>query len=259
MGLVQQGPNDLARRLGINPVESLIGTFQTQQEIQYLPNYRQWRHLLEAELTGRAGGWVGRRCPRRARRGVAASWIAWRCSPPAASCCSARQALIDRREWDAWLALYVPDCVFWVPTWTGDDRLCADPQRELSHIYYATRSGLEDRVWRIRSGLSIASIPMPRTMHAITNIRLVDATDATLSLEANWAVDVFSIKHQASHRLFGRYEHRLVLADGSWRIRAQDRDPAQRLSAERDRHLLGVKRTQSVTISSPHSSSLRAK
>jgi 3-phenylpropionate/cinnamic acid dioxygenase small subunit len=127
-------------------------------------------------------------------------------------------ALIDRRDWDGWLALYLPDCVFWVPSWTGDDTMCRDPQRELSHIYYATRSGLEDRVWRIRSGLSIASIPMPRTMHAITNIRLVDATATTLSLEANWAVDVFSIKHQSSHRLFGRYEHRLTLVDGAWRI-----------------------------------------
>lgn len=127
-------------------------------------------------------------------------------------------ALIDRREWDAWLALYTQDCVFWVPSWTGDDTLCRDPLTELSHIYYATRSGLEDRVWRIRSGLSIASIPMPRTMHAITNIALADATEAGLTLESNWSVDVFSIKHQASHRLFGRYEHRLVAADGAWLI-----------------------------------------
>src|SRR5271167_3212239 len=105
-------------------------------------------------------------------------------------------ALIDWREWDAWLALYTADCVFWVPSWTGDETLCRDPLTELSHIYYATRSGLEDRVWRIRSGLSVASIPMPRTMHTITNIRLVNATDASLTLESNWSVEIFSIKHQ---------------------------------------------------------------
>ena len=127
-------------------------------------------------------------------------------------------ALLDRTDWDAWLALYVPDCVFWVPTWIADDRLARDPATELSHIYYATRSGLEDRVWRIRSGLSVATRPMPRTMHAITNVRLAAATDTTLELEANWSVDVFSIKNQASHRLFGRYEHRLVARDGAWLI-----------------------------------------
>jgi len=127
-------------------------------------------------------------------------------------------ALIDRQDWDAWLALYVPDCVFWVPTWTGDHTLARDPETELSHIYYATRSGLEDRVWRIRSGLSIASLPMPRTMHALTNVRLVEASDAVLDLEANFSVDVVSLRDRATHRLFGRYAHRLAMREGAWRI-----------------------------------------
>jgi benzoate/toluate 1,2-dioxygenase alpha subunit len=51
--LIERGPNDLARQLGINPVESVSGPFPVQQEIQYLPNYREWRRLLEAELARR--------------------------------------------------------------------------------------------------------------------------------------------------------------------------------------------------------------
>jgi phenylpropionate dioxygenase-like ring-hydroxylating dioxygenase large terminal subunit len=54
--LIERGPNALARQLGINPVESLRGPFPVQQEIQYLPNYREWRRLLEAELARRAAG-----------------------------------------------------------------------------------------------------------------------------------------------------------------------------------------------------------
>jgi 3-phenylpropionate/cinnamic acid dioxygenase small subunit len=127
-------------------------------------------------------------------------------------------ALLDGQCWDEWLALYTPDCVFWVPSWTGDHTLARDPESELSHIYYASRSGLEDRVWRIRSGLSIASIPMPRTMHAITNVRLIEASDAALELAANVSIDLFSLKDHTSHRLFGRSEHRLVGGDGAWRI-----------------------------------------
>jgi 3-phenylpropionate/cinnamic acid dioxygenase small subunit len=127
-------------------------------------------------------------------------------------------ALLDGQRWDDWLALYTQDCVFWVPSWTGDHTLACDPESELSHIYYASRSGLEDRVWRIRSGLSIASTPMPRTMHAITNVRLIDAGDATLELAANVSVDVFNLRDHTTHRLFGRYEHRLVAVDGTWRI-----------------------------------------
>jgi benzoate/toluate 1,2-dioxygenase beta subunit len=127
-------------------------------------------------------------------------------------------ALLDRQDWDGWLALYERDCVFWVPTWTGDHTMARDPERELSHIYYATRSGLEDRVWRIRSGLSIASVPMPRTLHTVTNVRLAAASDAALDVEANFSVDLFSLRDRTTHRLFGRYEHRLVARDGGWRI-----------------------------------------
>lgn len=127
-------------------------------------------------------------------------------------------ALLDRQQWDDWLALYVRDCVFWVPSFINETTVTRDPQTEVSHIYYATRSGLEDRVWRIRSGLSVATIPVPRTMHAVTNIRLVEASDEALTVESNIAVDVFNLKNQSSHRLFGRAEHRLVKHDGAWLI-----------------------------------------
>lgn len=50
MGLIERGPTALTQKLGIAPVETVIGTFQVQQEIQYLPMYRQWRRLLEAAL-----------------------------------------------------------------------------------------------------------------------------------------------------------------------------------------------------------------
>jgi 3-phenylpropionate/cinnamic acid dioxygenase small subunit len=127
-------------------------------------------------------------------------------------------AYLDRQQWDDWLGLYVPDCVFWVPSYISETTVTRDPQTEVSHIYYATRSGLEDRVWRIRSGLSVATIPMPRTMHAVTNVQLTAARDDALTLESNIAVDVFNLKNHASHRLFGRAEHRLVMRDGAWRI-----------------------------------------
>jgi 3-phenylpropionate/cinnamic acid dioxygenase small subunit len=127
-------------------------------------------------------------------------------------------ALLDRQQWDDWLALYLPDCVFWVPSWTGETTVTRDPQTEVSHIYYASRSGLEDRVWRIRSGLSVATIPMPRTLHAVTNIQLIESSDGALTLESNVSVDVFNLKTQSSHRLFGRVEHRLAMTDGAWRI-----------------------------------------
>ena len=65
--------------------------------------------------------------------------------------------LLDERRWDEWLALFVEDCEYWMPAWKADGTPTTNPQAELSHIYYASRAGLEDRVVRIRSGKSPAS------------------------------------------------------------------------------------------------------
>ena len=73
---------------------------------------------------------------------------------------------LDGRKWDDWLELFTEDCEYWVPSWKDEHQVTEDPKREISLIYYGGRFGLEDRVWRIRSGQSIASTPLPRTTHA---------------------------------------------------------------------------------------------
>ena len=125
---------------------------------------------------------------------------------------------LDERRWDDWLALYTSDCTFWVPSWISDADMCTDPSREISLIYYTSRTGLEERVTRIRSGRSIASMPMPRTAHSITNISSRELDEAHIVAKSVWAVDLYSVKARASQRFFGRYEHRLVLAGGAWKI-----------------------------------------
>ncbi len=82
-----------------------------------------------------------------------------------------REALaLDERRWDDWLALYDEAAEFWVPAWKSEDQPTDDPSSEVSLVYAARRSELEDRVWRVRSGQSIASSPLPRTAHIVTNV-----------------------------------------------------------------------------------------
>jgi benzoate/toluate 1,2-dioxygenase subunit alpha len=47
------GANEPARRLGIAPEASAVGTFETGPETQFHPAYREWRRLMEAGLAGR--------------------------------------------------------------------------------------------------------------------------------------------------------------------------------------------------------------
>lgn len=127
---------------------------------------------------------------------------------------------LDEQRWDEWLALYAEDCEFWMPAWRSESEVTEDPKKELSLIYYASRAGLEDRVWRVRSGTSIASTPMPRTHHAITNVLAEPGSDLQLMrVRSNWTVQQFRPKQQEVLASFGRYEHELVCIQGAWRIR----------------------------------------
>lgn len=93
---------------------------------------------------------------------------------------------LDERDWDNWLALYAPDVTFWVPSWDDDGKLTTDPQSEISLMWYGRRAGLEDRVFRIRTDRSSATIPDTRTSHHLSNIEIVEQDDGMCKVRFNW-------------------------------------------------------------------------
>lgn len=100
--------------------------------------------------------------------------------------------LLDDKQWDDWLECYHPDARFWMPAWDDDDELISDPQREISLIYYPTRQGLEDRVFRIKTERSSATMPDTRTSHNISNVEIVSCEGSSYTVRFNW--------HTLSHR-----------------------------------------------------------
>lgn len=126
--------------------------------------------------------------------------------------------LLDRGEWDAWLDLYLSDAVFWMPAWRDETTPTADPDSELSLIYYRGRRNLEDRVWRVRSGLSVASSPLPRVVHSVTNVVLERAAEGDAQVSSSFTVHRYDRRSERSHVFFGRYEHQLSLVGDAWRI-----------------------------------------
>jgi 3-phenylpropionate/cinnamic acid dioxygenase small subunit len=116
-------------------------------------------------------------------------------------------AYLDERCWADWLALYTEDAEFWLPAWDEDGRPTDDPQAHLSLIYYNNRAGLEDRVWRIQSGLSPASSPLIRTCHLITNVRITDVVHDQPRVSSHWQVQIYRPEKQQASAYFGFYEH----------------------------------------------------
>ena len=126
---------------------------------------------------------------------------------------------LDEQRWDEWLALYASDCEYWVPSWKNEEQLTSNPQAELSHIFYANRAGLEDRIVRIRSKRSPASTPMPRTSHVSSGYMLLEKPSSEkISLRSNWACNVFFPRMHESHAFFGKAEYLLALSNGEWLI-----------------------------------------
>lgn len=124
---------------------------------------------------------------------------------------------LDDRNWEAWLDLYAPEAEYWMPAWDDDDQLTDDPQSQISLIYYPNRNGLEDRVFRIQTERSSASMPEPRTSHMVSNVEVLEQQVDTVEVRYNF--HTLSHRYKETSHFFGTTfltlrEH----ADGSYRI-----------------------------------------
>lgn len=114
--------------------------------------------------------------------------------------------LLDDEQWDEWLACYDPEAQFWMPSWDDDDRLVSDPQREISLIFYPNRAGLEDRIFRIKTERSSATMPDTRTSHNLANIELEGQEGQTVTVRFNWHTLSHRYKTDFSHFGMSRYQ-----------------------------------------------------
>ncbi len=113
---------------------------------------------------------------------------------------------LDDEQWDDWLACYDPKASFWMPAWDDDDTLVSDPMSEISLIYYPDRQGLEDRVFRIKTERSSATIPDTRTSHNISNIEIEQVEGDKVTVRFNWLTLSFRYKIIYQHFGMSRYE-----------------------------------------------------
>lgn len=118
----------------------------------------------------------------------------------------AEAQFLDDRNWDEWLALYSPDAEYWVPAWDDLGETTTDPQSEISLIYYPNRGGLEDRVYRIRTGRSSATMPLMRTCHMFTLLS-IEKRGETFFARSSWTVH--STRENETTTYYGKAEYDL--------------------------------------------------
>lgn len=119
--------------------------------------------------------------------------------------------LLDERRFDEWLALYIPECLYWVPGTPG-----GDPRREIAFAFDDRRQ-LEGRIYRLGTGYAWSQIPPSRTARLVSNVEVF----ATAHPGTRMVRSTFVLAEQRAgetRTLAGSYAHRIVERDGAWRI-----------------------------------------
>ena len=124
--------------------------------------------------------------------------------------------LLDQKRWDDWLDLYLKEAEYWLPCHLDDGTMTSDPHKQISLIYYSGRAGLEDRVFRIRTDQSLASMPLPRTSHLVSVGQVVEREDGDIEVGSSWAA--FSYRLEEQYHFFGTQEHVLRHTEAGLKI-----------------------------------------
>ncbi len=124
--------------------------------------------------------------------------------------------LLDRRRWEEWLALFCDDAVYWVPSWKNEEETTDDPETQLNLIYLRGRSRLEDRVFRIESRDSYASMPLERTVHVVGNVLIESADHDGVSAVANCLVHSYG--ERGTQTRASLYDFRIRRTEAGLRI-----------------------------------------
>jgi benzoate/toluate 1,2-dioxygenase beta subunit len=123
--------------------------------------------------------------------------------------------LLDQLRYEDWLAMYAPECIYWVPSTPN----AGDPRREIS-VMFDDRRRLEDRVFRLRTGFAWSQAPASRTVRLIANVEaFTTASDDVRMLRSNFLISEFW--GDETRVLSGWAGHRVVRDADSWKIQAK--------------------------------------
>lgn len=128
----------------------------------------------------------------------------------------AREArLLDENRFEEWLALFAPECAYWVPGAPDAN----DPLGGIA-IAFDDRRQLEGRIYRLRTGCAWSQVPPSRTARLVSNLEVFDAGEpGVYMVRSGFLLTEFRSGEQRSFA--GWCAHRLERAGADWRIRVK--------------------------------------
>jgi benzoate/toluate 1,2-dioxygenase beta subunit len=125
----------------------------------------------------------------------------------------AREArLLDENRFEEWLALFAPECAYWVPGAPG----ATDPLKEIA-VCFDDRRQLEGRIYRLRTGHAWSQVPPSRTVRLVSNVEVFSAAEPDLYMVRSVFLTT-EMRAGDTRTLAGWCGHRLARSGGGWRI-----------------------------------------
>jgi 3-phenylpropionate/cinnamic acid dioxygenase small subunit len=120
--------------------------------------------------------------------------------------------LLDQLDFDAWLSMYSPACIYWVPSTPSG----GDPRREIA-ISFDDRRRMEDRIYRLRTGYAWSQAPVSRTVRMVSNVEVFAAAVASNRMvRSNFLISEF--RPDGIRFLSGWCGHHFAERSGRWEI-----------------------------------------
>jgi len=118
---------------------------------------------------------------------------------------------LDDLRYQDWLAMLDENATYWIPC-NGEGN---DPNREIS-LVFDDRKRLTDRIGRLESGLAHAQNPPSKTKRLVSNVQIENATEDAATVLSG--LILYELRRGKERIFAGRYEHRLRLINGEWKI-----------------------------------------
>ncbi len=119
--------------------------------------------------------------------------------------------LMDEHRYDDWLALWMDDAVYWVPS-NNDD---IDPTQSVS-IIYDDRRRIGDRIYRLKSGMAYAQKPPSRMRRVVSNLEVEEGENGEVTVYSNFVLT--EIRRGVRNIWSGRTVHKLRLENGDLKM-----------------------------------------
>lgn len=123
--------------------------------------------------------------------------------------------LLDTKQWQAWIDLFTPDGMYWMPpdasykTWDGQPAIFAE-DRNLMHV----------RMGRVQHPDAWSQRPLWGTNHLVSNV-VIDKVAKNGDVTARSRFHMMELRRDDVRHFAGQYTHHLKKSKGGYRIKLQ--------------------------------------